>query len=307
MKTATTSKTKMEKVDAPVLVSERLADGNTVFRPHMDAVPLDGVRVRTVMVTHPSVIANESRAFDGRVCWYGCTEDFRFEVQGNGPFVHRRILFQSATSWPFQVVSLYSYSQKENLYKRGPATGLDDKTSVAVLRKLLERTDCVRDLLYSKVQCPGVHVIEDRCRQYESKESGVRRTKKFFNGLGKNRRGVTLKYQPVQSGGYGGYSSELLEGYQHVYVVDIFQFGMKGLDATVPSEGDCEEAAASGGAAEKAPKSKRVKVESDVDMPMSGVSSHGVNAVLKLAGLERVETGKANIASNLKLYWYPLK
>lgn len=291
----------VEKIEAPVLDGEKNA--------WIDAVPLNGVRVRAVHLTHPLVVSCESKKFGGTVCWRGVTERFDFELNGDGPFLHRRILFQSALAWSFDAVKLTEARVPASGWHRGPAVRVTDGSVSSELRRLFGQAADVRTLLYGNVIANGVTVLEDRRRQLQGSKAGSRRSKKYWNGFGKNKNGVVLKYDLSDS---GSVQSSLLEGSngQHVYVVDIFQYGINGLDLKL-SDAVVVGKKREGEDPVKPSLSKRHKPSGGVvtnmeDLVMSDCCLTG-NAADDMVAFERPVSGMVRVVSNMKLYWYDPK
>lgn len=289
-----------EKVDVPVL------DANN--QPAIDLIPMNGVRVRGVHLTSPYVLKSESKKFAGQVCWRGVTEDFSFELNGDGPFLHRRILFSSTVSWSFPGIRLVKAAVPSSSWTRAPALTLSDEGMAGELRRLFGPDSTVRNLMFGKVEARGVTVIEDRRVPYEGKVSGARRTFKYWNGFGKSKAGTVLKYDVEND---GTILSTLVDGShgEHLYVLDLFQYGISGLDLRLPGEKDLGKKRSSTESVAGGVK-KRHKSDESVDSAMEGMgleSSLTGNASDDLRMVESAVRGMVRVISNMKLYWYEPK
>ncbi len=295
-KTARTTRP-AEKVDVPVLDAAQQAA--------IDQVPMNGVRARGVHLTEPYLLKIESKKFAGQVCWRGVTEDFSFELNGEGPFLHRRVLFSSTVSWSFPAVRLVKTAVPSSVWTRPAAVGLTDDSMAAELRRLFGQNSTVRNLMFGKVEARGVTVIEDRRVAYEGKSSGARRSFKYWNGFGKSKMGVTLKYDLSEDGTVMGSLVDGSNG-QHLYVLDLFQYGISGLDLTLPGVGDISKKRPSADSVSSGA-SKRYKFDESVDDAMEGMglgSALTGNAADDLDMVESAVRGVVRVISNMKLYWY---
>ena len=117
-----------EKASVPVL--------NDADKEVMDTLPLNGVRVRGVRLTNPWIVDCDAKNFTGTVCWRGVTEYFRYEFDGGGAFLHRRLLFQSRLQWAFQEIREVDSESTGCAWARGPCVGIDDGAMRAELRRL---------------------------------------------------------------------------------------------------------------------------------------------------------------------------
>jgi hypothetical protein len=263
---------------------------------------MNGVRVRGVRLTNPKIVKYESKKFEGRVCWRGVTEAFRFEMNGAGPFLHRRILFSSSLDWEFQEIECVKVGAAASEWKRSPCVSLEDSKMCSELKRLFGVEATVRDVLYSRVAAHGVSVIEDKRKSMKGDAAGVRRFKKYWNGFGKNRSGKVVKYEVDDDGRVGDDLCD--EGkFQNVYVLDIFQYGINGLDFLLPTvapnlkKRPLEDDGSSS-------KKKKAKSETtDLDMGDLNLSDYGSGS----GGMESALEGVVRIYSEMRLYWYDPK
>ncbi|KAI4112647.1 MAG: hypothetical protein LQ341_007843 [Variospora aurantia] len=165
----------------------------------------------------------------------------------------------------------------------------------------------VRDLFYAKPDVKGISIQEDKKFPLEGKSSGSLRTKKFWNGFGSTRQGTFLNYDIED----GVVSSSLVDGSkgQHIYLVDIFHYGIHGLDIPVPGPKDMGKKRSNPDVA-KGGSVKRQKSESSVDSEMEDLrlsESLTGNPVEDLGYVEKPALGLVRIISNMKLYWYDPK
>ena len=300
-KSPKSSSADLEKIDVPVL--------NADYGEHIDCVPMNGVRLRAVHLTDPKVQLRESKKFSGKVCWRGVTENFEFEMNGDGPFLHRRILFQSTQDWPFKPVLLAKVGCPANVWGRNACCDLLDAEVSGAMKRLFGADITVRSLFFSDVQANGVTVLEDRRHPLEGKKTGVRRSKKYWNGFGRNKKGVVLKYDLTEE---GAVTNTLVDGSmgQHIYLLDIFQYGINGLDVKVPDGAGHGRKRHSDDLSKKS-SAKRHKSDSSVesnlgDMSMSDYVMTG-NPLDDLEGIESWISGVVRVVSKMKLYWYDPK
>lgn len=266
-----------------------------------DIVPLNGVRVRCTRLTHPKPVQYESKKFDGKVCWRGVTDAFHYEMNGEGPFLHRRIIFQGPWKLAFDDVELAKTGVPSHSWSRSGAVPLGDNTVTSEVRRMFGASATVRDLLYSPVKAHGLNVVADTRKQLEGKASGTRKFQKFFKGFGKNGRGTVVKYNTFENGGTDGDVADD-EKYYHIYAMDVFQYGINGLDDKIPAglsigkKRGAEEGLSSG-------KSKRSKSDESFDsMSMDGLHLSSGEGVA-----EAPASGIVRVVSNMKLYWYDPK
>ena len=176
----------------------------------------------------------------------------------------------------------------------------------AELRRLFGGTVDVRKLFFGPVEAKGVTVHEDRRHPLEGKDTGVRREKKFWNGFGTKKAGTVLNYELAENGAVSSSVSESSKG-QHYYLLDLFQYGIVGLDAKLPGEKETGKKR-SGTGSEKPGAGKRHKSDSSIDSEMENVTlSDYIPGGTDLLELERPTSGMVRIVSNMKLYWYDPK
>jgi hypothetical protein len=281
------------KIDVPVLDGQK----NTV----PDMVPMNGVRVRCTRLTDPTPVQYESKKFGGTVCWRGVTDAFNYEMNGDGPFLHRRIIFQGPQSLGFDDVKLVQKDAPCSKWSRSVASTLDQSNTAGELRKMFGTSATIRDILFSPVKAHGFNVVSDTRKQLEGKSSGTRKFQKYFKGFGKTGRGVVVKYNMAEDGSTEGEVADE-EKYYHVYAMDIFQYGINGLDQRLPgaprigSKRGCDSDI--GGSDMKRQKSD----SSYEDVNMSGLHIGDDRKVD-----ENALGGVVRIVSNMKLYWYDPK
>lgn len=280
------------KIDVPVLDKGK----NAV----PDMIPMGGVRVRCVRLTDPKPVRYESKKFDGKVCWRGVTDAFSYEMNGEGPFLHRRILFQGPTDLTFDDVELEKAELPSSTWSRPQAVSLQDADMAMELRKMFGAAATVRDLLFTPVKAFGFNIVADTRKQLEGKASGARRFMKFWKGFGKTGSGTVVKYDMSANGETDGSLADD-EKYRHIYAMDIFQYGINGLDARIPSVGGAGVKRGADGDL-KGKSSKRPKSEDSYDDMMDGLNIGACDAEI-----EQPIRGVVRVMSNMKLYWYDPK
>lgn len=233
-------------------------------------------------------------------------------------------MFASAVAWPASSVGAVPTNGAGHYCYCPPATRIDNiNTAGCVGRLFTGRT--VRGLLYDPLTSTTVNVLEDRRYFYSGSENGGRRVKKFWNGMGKGTKGAGLrrvKYEFDVS--RDKYSMELADGSgsQHIYVVDVFQSGMDGLDLVIPTVSDVtnhlsadRQSGTSKGRDSMVPQppSKRAKTGSSSSGELSDdfvkmeVDDSG-DPVDAMKNAEDVDGVDVRIITEMKLYWfYPKK
>lgn len=285
------------KIDVPVLD----AAGNAA----PDMIPLNGVRVRCTRLTDTQPVQYESKKFDGKVCWRGVTDAFNYEMNGEGPFLHRRILFQGPISLRFDDVHLVKLGAPSSSWSRGPAVSLDSGVMAGELRKMFGAGATIRDLLFSPVKAHGFNIVADSRKQLEGKASGARRYQKYWKGFGKAGNGIVVKYEMSSNGQYDG-SLVDEEKYHHIYAMDVFQYGINGLDAKIPGSavvgekrgGDGE---LGGGSTKRSKSGGSSKSDDSYVDSMDGLELRDSRVA------ESAVHGVVRVLSNMKLYWYDPK
>lgn len=287
---------------------------------HFDLIPLDGVRVRFTCLTHPTIVEKASKKFDGKVCWYGFSEKLDLEFGSGGPFVHRRVVFRSPATWPVQCINRAATNNgNSSEYSRFSANRLSDINTAGCMHRLFGDTSSVRSILNGNLATTAVTKIEDRTFYYNGNENGVRRSKKFWNAFGMQKKGTTMKYRLSTQGDYSAGEVLEFEGSQHIYVCDVFQYGLSGLEIPIPTPHALIAAATNPPSGQPAvvesrshsssSSSKRSKVETP-DSEMDGLNLEG-GPVVDHAGMlkdaEQPGEGVVRVLSTLKLYWYDPK
>lgn len=296
-----TRKVYKKKEPEPTKINVPVLDSGKNEAP--DMVPMNGVRVRCTRLTDPKPVRYESKKFAGTVCWRGVTDAFNYEMNGDGPFVHRRMLFQGPWAMKFDNVELVKLSAPSSEWSRSAALPLGDPVVSTELQSMFGASATVRDLLFSSVKGHGYNVVADSRKQYEGKASGTRKFQKYFKGFGKTGRGTVIKYNLDDNGVTNGDVADD-EKYQHIYAMDIFQYGINGLDQRLSSFSSAgkkrpldQSASASSMKRHKSDKSD----SSYEDVSMEGLDLGG-DAVE-----EKALSGVVRVVSNMKLYWYDPK
>lgn len=266
-----------------------------------DIIPLNGVRIRCTRLTHPKPVQYESKKFDGKVCWRGVTDAFHYEMNGEGPFLHRRIVFQGPWSLSFEDVELAKAGISSHSWSRSGAVSLKDDNMATEVRRMFGASATIRDLLYSPVKAHGYSIVDDSRKQLEGKAAGTRKFQKYFKGFGKTGRGTVVKYNTFDNGETDGDVADD-EKYHHIYAMDVFQYGINGLDEKVPMGAS---AGKKRGAEEALPggKSKRSKSDESYD----SISMDGLQLSVGTGVEEKPASGMVRVMSNMKLYWYDPK
>jgi hypothetical protein len=263
-----------------------------------DKVGLNGYRSRFTVLTAPGVVSGKISNFNGTVLWVGLTCNTTYEVLGGGPFTHRRILFASTVPWPAGGFSPRPVDAVTGIGSgecvRDVAKPLSDGTNTACLRRLFQQ-NTIRGTIQGPVSALGVRVIVDETFRFNGVDDGVRKTKKFWNSFKKE---VPMKYMLTPNGTFDTTLQNSPDS-QHIFMVDIFSYGLKGLDEDLPVGGQSNvDTSQSRG-------NKRMKSDDSV---MSGYSSSsfglgGIATSLDDPTEESFEDGEASIVTEMKLYF----
>lgn len=202
-----------------------------------DTVPLGGVRVRFTCLTDPKCVIQQSKAFDGPVRWKGFTEFVDYEFTGGGPFTHRRILFSSALPWGVHHLKrgTEEVCVTDNYY-RVPGRDIADLATTKCLRRLFAEPT-TRGMVSGPLASTGLTVLKNEVFSHVGSETGKRAEAKFWNNFGTpgKKDGRTVKYERQADQSFG---MELEDNSynQHIYLCDVFHYGVDGLDINIPSE-----------------------------------------------------------------------
>lgn len=274
-----------------------------------DTVGFNGFRARFTLLTHPSVPNSKVSDFNGRANWVGVTCNTTYELDTAGPFVHRRIIFKSTVPWPAELIAPADANPAGGIgageFVRRGVSDLTDIKTVGCLRRLFAQ-DTVRGVVQGPVGTLGITVLKDETINLRGSDDGFRTEKKYWNSL---KSEPTMQYN-ISTNGSLDMSLANAPQSQHVYLVDIFSFGLAGLDSSLPDlktqsseapSGQSEDASQQGaGRGAKRFKSDD-SVMSDVSTGSFGVS--GLKSALVDPMSQFGEEGQANITTVMKLYF----
>jgi hypothetical protein len=150
-------------------------------------------------------------------------------------------------------------------------------------------------------------VLRDEKFAFNGTEDGVRRTKKYWNGFQKE---PVMQYN-VHPNGVFDFSLANSPASQHLYLVDIFSYGLQGLDSSLPDPKTPSVGAQSGPSAAASSDQKPAKRSRSGDSDMSGVSSgssgsFGTDSLLDALVdpmHEDYDEGTVRVTSEMKLYF----
>ena len=128
-------------------------------------------------------------------------------------------------------------------------------------------------------------MVEDSRKPLRGDANGVRRSKKFWNGFGKNKNGQVVH---CVSNDEGRWADRLADDDKstNIYVLDLFHFGMKGLDYGLNVSGGKKRAPEGDGDMKKKKKAKSekedlkmegLKIEEDYTVVDSGCSGEAAS------------------------------
>ena len=186
---------------------------------------------------------------------------------------------------------------------RRPSRGLSNVNVSGSLRRLF--TDpTVRGCIEGPTSSLSITVLRDEKFSRTGKEGGVRYHKKWWNGF---RQQSTMQYSLDVTGSYGFALMNSPES-QHIYLADIYSYGLEGLDSSLPDPKTPLGGVLSGpsGAASWDRKtSKRAK--SDESVLSAGSSDsfpmEDVKSALPVQMEGDSELGVADITTVMKLYF----
>lgn len=266
-----------------------------------DRVNFNGACARLTVLSEKSVPQHKLKEFDGSVDWVGVTCNTTYEVTSGGPFVHRRVLFKSPILWPGSTIVPSADNPGGGLlpgeYSRAVAGSLSEASVNGVLRKLFT-TPTVRGCVQGPTRTVAVSVLKDETFNMTGKEDGVRRFKKYWNSL---KGEPTMRYKLSTS---DGFTNELSEPSQHIYLLDFFSYGLEGLDRSLPPGRTESKGVQSGMSGSDGPP---IKKQRSGDSDMSGTSgSFGVESIaesLPTIGDGDAEDGVASVVTEMKVYF----
>lgn len=279
-----------------------------VDRVAPDIVGFNGFRARITLLTHPELVSSKISGFNGKANFVGVTCNTTYEISSSGPFTHRRVLFKSTFPWPASLIGAApdnpagGFRAGECL--RATAGDLSDPKLTGCLRRLF-RQDTVRGVLQGATSSLGITVIKDETTSVRGIEDGMRRSKKFWNTL---KAEPTMQYNILPTGGFDMSLANAPQS-QHVYLADIFSYGLEGLDSSLPGpktqSAEALFGASAGVSGSDPPAAKRMRSEDSV---MSGGSNESfsmkdLGSVLDNPMAEDRDGGTASISTEMKLYF----
>ena len=279
-----------------------------------DTVGLNGFKARVTCLTHPGVVSSKISSFDGKVRWVGVTCDTTYEISGAGPFVHRRVLFKSTVPWPAGALSPASPNPSGGVgsgeYIRAVSDTLGNAKLTGCLRRLFAQ-DTVRGVVQGPTSSLGITVLKNETKNMRGSEDGVRIPQRYWNTL---EGEPTMQYNILPTGQFD-LSLANAPSSQHVYLVDVFSYGLEGLDSPLPDPKTQLQGVPSGlngGASLPARGGKRAKLEpSEVEMggvsddSSTGSTSSEAARPLRdpMSAFESEDNGWVNITTVMKLYF----
>ena len=236
-------------------------------------------------------------AFNGRLYWVGVTCNTTYEISSGGPFVHRRVLFKSTVPWPGQSIVPADNNASGGLSPgesiRATATSLSDAKLVGCLRRLFKQ-DTVRGTVQGPTASLGITVLKDETFTMRGLDDGVRREKKYWNSL---KSEPMMQYNILPDGSFD-FSLANAPQSQHLYLVDIYSYGLQGLDSELPTLQPSD----SQYTQRSEPSKKRPKTE-DTDMDNGVYSTSSMLHALTDPMSEDRDDGAVKISTTLKLYF----
>lgn len=189
-------------------------------------------------MTHPGAVEALTKSFNpnGKARWLALTCVTNYELVGSGPFIHRRILFKSSLpGWQADQLNIRANVDASGCtgaytFGRRPAHGLSKQSIVECLHRLF-RDKTVRGCVQGPVNGAGITVLKDENFQATGAEDGKRLYKKWYNPF----KGEPTMHYTMDSDGSFGFALTNSPSSQHIYIVDVFSFGLGGLDSSLPA------------------------------------------------------------------------
>jgi hypothetical protein len=252
------------------------------------------LRARITCLTLPSVVTEKLPAFNGRVNWLGFSCFTTYEISAAGPFMHRRILFKSPLPWPGQRIVPGGADTTGGVgtgeFVRAISTDLSDGKLAGCLRRLFQQPT-VRGVVQGPTSTLGVTVLRDETRNLRGVDDGTRSVKKYWDSL---RGEPVMQYNLLHDGSFD-ISLANSPSSQQLYLLDVYSYGLEGLDCALPDPTTQAAGARFGqteGASSQVPET--MKMFDDVKVEKKTCRSP-LN--------EDMEAGTANISCTLKLYF----
>lgn len=268
-----------------------------------DTINLNGYRARFTLLTHPSIPASQVQPFNGHVAWIGVTCNTVYECIGGGPFTHRRIIFSSSVEWPACLLQSRVIDAATRVgageFIRPVVQDLNDPVLSGCLRTLFQEST-VRGTVHGPVSGVTAKVLVDEKFCFNGNDDGVRKTKKFWNSL-KNQ--PVMKYRNATDGSFT-LGLQNSPDSQHIYLVDIFSYGLVGLDSMIPNP---RASSVPSGSARASDKPDRKRPKSD-ETEMSGMSDDSLSMSSLSRSLltpttENEEESWVKVLTEMKLYY----
>jgi hypothetical protein len=269
-----------------------------VDRVSPDQVGLNGLRARCFRLTSADPIGAGCVGTTGGVKWWGFTAQTSYNINGPGPFTHRRVLFKSTRTWRAWGLMAAAENPSRGLSKgdfiTSRAMPCNDSVTLACLRALFVQ-DNIRGVISGPTTDLGVTVIRDEIYRCNGHASGVMKEKKYW--YPQLRDEPVMKYSIKDDGTLGDVLLNSPES-QHIYCMDVYSYGLAGLDLPLPTS------EAKTGAADAPPRKKRTKSDDSSDSAMGGWSdvAAAITEDTEFVELEAPAQGLVSIYNEFKIY-----
>lgn len=286
------------------------ADGLQDHTVVPDQIRLNGFRARVTCLTAPGPVHVKCPDSNGKVRWVGVTCNTTYEAAGGGPFTHRRLLFKSTIPWPAGTLAPYpsdtASGGRPGEYVRQGARSLSNGKLAACLSRLFVQ-GTVRGVLQGPTSTLGITVLRDEKYAFNGNDDGLRKSKKYWNAFSNE---PVMQYNLLPTGSFD-FSLSNSPSSQHIYLVDIYSYGLQGLDSSLPDPKTVSAGAPSGTPAGAFMDHKPAKRSRSDDSVMSEASngsfSTGTLTDALLDPMRESDDGSVSIVTEMKLYFRKAK
>ena len=232
-----------------------------------------------------------------------------YEAVGAGPFVHRRIIFRATIPWAGVPISerpvVAGSSVGRGEFVRPVVSDLSSENLCGGIRRLFSQ-DTIRGIIQGPLNTVTINVISDEKFSFNGSDDGVRRTKKFWNSF---KRTVPHRYKFLTDGVFDSSLANSPDA-QHIYIADIFSYGLGDLDTQIPAP--IVTPVGSTNLSEEQADGKRRKVSADSEMSdFTDVSSmkNSLPGPVLMKGNADINKngGLVSVTTEAKLYYRMLK
>lgn len=195
--------------------------------------------------------------FNGVIRWKGFSERLNVDIGTSGCVSHRRVVFSTPARFSSTVTLSDLVSPSDGRVGRSPLRSVSD-TGCGEWLDLLFEERTVDGLMLGPLKKQFVTVMESSMKTYNGVAGGSRRSRKFWNALGKS-----VSYDISAGPGSLMEWSSAQSVVQNVYVFDLFQYGVDSVE--VPASIAKSESASSKPRVGKPVKGTAMQIDSSED------------------------------------------